>query len=731
MSAPPSMQAPVQMSPCAMQGPPAGGMTWNQTQHPQQMVPPVSKDVSSQAFAFKGKGKQGCGFEGKCKGGFDGGNMGGEGMGGWESSKSSFSEGKGKGDGRRGKGGKDDSKGKREDGKGKGGKDRKGKKGRDFGPFDLPATVQKLMAIANMEREEAVKESIHIKHVLCGTEADKFISGLAPAAPERSLLQLALQPVLWRFPRSLRSELMETMQKNGIELTDEHEKGKGKDGKGGKGKDRDGKGKGKGKGKRDRGGRYRNDGGGDQGFRRRGRRDRRGGYEEEGERGRTGANTIEVNWKPPGGDGEDEDGSDGDDDDDESEEEEDHYAEDEEGGEHSTSAEGWHETEETYEGTTGDVQMSEAGWDAQTGGELDANEGQAMTGVDEHVMTPGEGAEGELVGTDEGNAHESVEKEVEVPGEADEDADEEEAENQENEGGGGGGDPENKTGDDGETGAAVATKEVKKVKVKKKEKKKKKSLSPVRGPVGRGRGNAMPAWMTAGLGAAATSKPEEPPGPPAGRGRGTATPAWMQKGVGQSALPPCIPPEVGEGGDAEDAKPDAKLDEPNILDSIFEERDLTSVNLEKRSRSPRRYRGRRKGGKRGKGEDESDDEEDKGYDKGEHGGKKGKDGKKGKGKGKGRKGGGDQEHGGWWNRDKESDEKDGGWWASKQGNGDQQDSGWWDSSWKKDSQQDGGWWDSGAAQQWSSEIPRGVGKAELKKLVQAAMNAMWNWQPGA
>eukprot|EP00971_Amphidinium_carterae_P061904 1226073-Amphidinium_carterae.1 len=62
---------------------------------------------------------------------------------------------------------------------------------------------------------------------------------------------------------------------------------------------------------------------------------------------------------------------------------------------------------------------------------------------------------------------------------------------------------------------------------------------------------------------------------------------------------------------------------------------------------------------------------------------------------------GDQEHGGWWNRDKESDEKDGGWWASKQGNGDQQDSGWWDSSWKKDSQQDGGWWDSGAAQQWS------------------------------
>lgn len=160
---------------------------------------------------------------------------------------------------------------------------------------------------------------------------------------------------------------------------------------------------------------------------------------------------------------------------------------------------------------------------------------------------------------------------------------------------------------------------------------KSKDLFPVRGPAGRGRGSAIPAWMTK----AEPSIPQSteandsierkerqdgieksefkaesnecesghnddtetgrvPPEGPAGRGRCTAIPAWMKQGVGNTATSlidktPCIPEE-------------SKEPETNALDEMFQERiqmndaELNAARRGKgakprahdRSRSPRR-----------------------------------------------------------------------------------------------------------------------------------------------
>jgi len=100
----------------------------------------------------------------------------------------------------------------------------------------------------------------------------------------------------------------------------------------------------------------------------------------------------------------------------------------------------------------------------------------------------------------------------------------------------------------------------------------KKELSPVRGPAGRGRGNATPAWMQLGIGN--TSAPE--PTAPAGRGRGNATPAWMKHGVTDEAKPHIPTPEEVE---AEELEANSA---PHILDSIFEERDVDDAMASRR-----------------------------------------------------------------------------------------------------------------------------------------------------
>merc|ERR1712232_165806 len=118
-------------------------------------------------------------------------------------------------------------KGKGKKGKGKG---KKGKKSGDLafsfdsqaeeaGPFDLNDTVKMLMEMTQMEKDEAVQVSNKLRHRLLGLGFAQFMLGAD--ANSRSLLQLSLQPVLWRFPRVIRTLVIEKMAEYNLELTDE------------------------------------------------------------------------------------------------------------------------------------------------------------------------------------------------------------------------------------------------------------------------------------------------------------------------------------------------------------------------------------------------------------------------------------------------------------------------------------------------------------------------------
>merc|ERR1719382_1102971 len=117
--------------------------------------------------------------------------------------------------------------------------------------------------------------------------------------------------------------------------------------------------------------------------------------------------------------------------------------------------------------------------------------------------------------------------------------------------------------------------------------------------------------MTAGVGSSeaapsAEKKEDSPPRGPAGRGRGTTMPSWMTKGV-SDAPPPSIPDQPKE-------QPKGKKEpEPNILDSIFEERDTTNVasgGWDSRKRRRGGGRDEDKGGKWDKKDDWKDKKDD-------------------------------------------------------------------------------------------------------------------------
>jgi len=366
-------------------------------------------------------------------------------------------------------------------GKGKGeGSREDGKLREPEHPFDLMETIEDLTTLPYLD----TRGTIMLGRALELRFSNHFFEEWLNRFPDtsegsaRGQLDSALDDNLWGFTRPQRVNLLEVLAGHGFEYPEWKEKsdsvvvvGRARKGKGKRKRDGDGDGKGGGKKK--------------------GKRGRRGDKVLDPDdpmntwkEGKTGANTIEVNWKPPKGDDDDDDDDDEGDDDEEEE------------------------------------------W-----GDEDWNEGD---------------------------------EEEEKPKPA-----------------------------------------------KKAKKEKKAPPPPVRGPAGRGRGSALPAWMTEGIGNTSAPEPEKKaPSGPAGRGRGTTLPSWMTQGVSDE-VKPSIPDPDAEEEPVEIA--------PNILDSIFEERDVgVTDGYRGRSRS-RGRRGKGKGkdrkgkdrgkGKKGKQDDDEDQEE--------------------------------------------------------------------------------------------------------------------------
>jgi len=160
--------------------------------------------------------------------------------------------------------------------------------------FDLEDTLKDLDELAWLCKAESRALGREIERRLLGPHFEAFMQVVGPAEDGRQRFQAALNDKFWAFTKAQRMNLLDAMLEMGLEL-DWKESGGGGGKEGGKGdggrddfEKGDGKGKKGKKGKRER-------------FRGRRRGEQRGGWQEEEQDGKTGANTIEVNWKPPGG----------------------------------------------------------------------------------------------------------------------------------------------------------------------------------------------------------------------------------------------------------------------------------------------------------------------------------------------------------------------------------------------------------------------------------------------
>mmetsp|Transcript_10651 Transcript_10651/g.28488 ORF Transcript_10651/g.28488 Transcript_10651/m.28488 type:complete len:438 (+) Transcript_10651:90-1403(+) len=250
-------------------------------------------------------------------------------------------------------------------GKGKGKKGGK-RKGKDLGPFNLKETMDDLGGMNRMSRDDSISTSYKITDMLLSLGFEAWATTAAPM--EKLSLQIMIQQRFAWFSVKQRGWLMEVLIPLGIEIKDDvppPDAGDRRGRKGGKGKRRDRRdgggddeggddewgsggrrGKGRGRRRRGKGGDDEDGGGGGGGCgggrrgRRRGgkggdddgdrggrkgrqrgkgrRRDDRGSWQEgDWREGKTGANTIEVTWKPPGKEEEEGEGEDDDDDEEE------------------------------------------------------------------------------------------------------------------------------------------------------------------------------------------------------------------------------------------------------------------------------------------------------------------------------------------------------------------------------------------------------------------------------